>query len=193
MTDSLSYELLDFGGGRRLEQFGPLVLDRPCPACEAVDRAAPQLWAAADARYELLAERASRSGVPPLARGGGTPHLRGARTLRGEPPPTWTLTRGGLDLRVEADRFRPRGAVPRAGRELGLARQPDCDLQPAARASFEAAQPVCLYGRGHVGGCRCGRRSRPRGCGAEHDGLGGETRLFPAWPRCPFAALRRTP
>jgi len=46
-----AYQLLDFGDGRRLEAFGPLVLDRPCPAAEQVARADPALWERADARF----------------------------------------------------------------------------------------------------------------------------------------------
>ena len=30
------YQLLDFGDGRRLERFGEVVLDRPCPAAEGM-------------------------------------------------------------------------------------------------------------------------------------------------------------
>ncbi len=46
------YELIDFGDGRRLERFGPLVIDRPCPAAEAFDRADPGNWENTDARFE---------------------------------------------------------------------------------------------------------------------------------------------
>jgi len=46
------YQLLDFGNGRRLERFGPLCLDRPCPAAELVQRGDPGLWPEADARFE---------------------------------------------------------------------------------------------------------------------------------------------
>jgi 23S rRNA (cytosine1962-C5)-methyltransferase len=45
------YELLDFGAGRKLERFGPVVLDRPCPAVENLRQAKPQLWKEAAARY----------------------------------------------------------------------------------------------------------------------------------------------
>ncbi len=45
------YQLLDFGDGRRLERFGPLVLDRPCPAAEGVAKGDPALWEKADARF----------------------------------------------------------------------------------------------------------------------------------------------
>ena len=49
-----SYQLLDFGDGRRLEQVGRLRVDRPCPAAERVARREPGLWRAADARFERI-------------------------------------------------------------------------------------------------------------------------------------------
>lgn len=45
------YSLLDFGDGRRLERFGSLVLDRPCPAVERLSRAEPEQWGQANARF----------------------------------------------------------------------------------------------------------------------------------------------
>ena len=45
------YSLLDFGDGRRLERFGPLVLDRPCPAVERMPCADRGRWTEADARF----------------------------------------------------------------------------------------------------------------------------------------------
>ena len=44
------YELIDFGDGRKLERFGPWLLDRPCPAADRPknNRAA---WQAATARF----------------------------------------------------------------------------------------------------------------------------------------------
>ena len=45
------YQLLDFGEGRKLEQFGPLQLDRPCPGSERIARSDPRLWKSADARF----------------------------------------------------------------------------------------------------------------------------------------------
>ena len=48
----VDYQLLDFGNGRRLERFGEIVLDRPCPAAEAFQRADSDLWTQADARFE---------------------------------------------------------------------------------------------------------------------------------------------
>lgn len=42
MTDWPDYELIDFGAGRKLERFGQVVLDRPCPT--AVDAAKTLAW-----------------------------------------------------------------------------------------------------------------------------------------------------
>ena len=45
------YELLDFGQGRRLERFGELVLDRPCPSAVGVRKQNAALWIKADAVF----------------------------------------------------------------------------------------------------------------------------------------------
>jgi len=45
------YEVLDLGGGRRLERFGSLIVDRPYPAAVAPPADA-RAWASADLRYE---------------------------------------------------------------------------------------------------------------------------------------------
>lgn len=47
----LDYELLDYGAGRRLERFGTLVLDRPCPAAVGAIASDPARWKAADVRF----------------------------------------------------------------------------------------------------------------------------------------------
>ena len=46
------YELLDCGDGRRLERFGPLVLDRPAPIAVDPVRLERRMWAEADGRFE---------------------------------------------------------------------------------------------------------------------------------------------
>ncbi len=45
------YQLLDFGGGRRLERFAEWILDRPCPAADNDTIADPEAWGRADARF----------------------------------------------------------------------------------------------------------------------------------------------
>jgi 23S rRNA (cytosine1962-C5)-methyltransferase len=50
MTDH-PYELLDFGDGRKLERFGDMVLNRPCPTAEGVAKMRPELWETITARF----------------------------------------------------------------------------------------------------------------------------------------------
>jgi 23S rRNA (cytosine1962-C5)-methyltransferase len=47
-----TYELLDFGNGRKLERFAEVILDRPSPAAEGQPKAQGQLWKSCSARYE---------------------------------------------------------------------------------------------------------------------------------------------
>jgi 23S rRNA (cytosine1962-C5)-methyltransferase len=54
------YQLLDFGAGRKLERFGPWLLDRPHPAVEGTARHDPALWAELTARYEAPRAAAGR-------------------------------------------------------------------------------------------------------------------------------------
>jgi 23S rRNA (cytosine1962-C5)-methyltransferase len=46
------YQLLDFGQGRKLERFGPYILDRPAPACSDAAPRLAECWADATAHYE---------------------------------------------------------------------------------------------------------------------------------------------
>jgi 23S rRNA (cytosine1962-C5)-methyltransferase len=50
-ASSGNYELLDFGEGRKLERFGSVVLNRPCPAAEGDKKSRPELWDEATARF----------------------------------------------------------------------------------------------------------------------------------------------
>ncbi len=52
LRSSLDYELLDFGAGRKLERFGSYQVDRPAPATSNVRPSHPELWSAADARFD---------------------------------------------------------------------------------------------------------------------------------------------
>lgn len=60
MWSSDTYELLDFGEGRKLERFGGLLLDRPCRAAEGMARAVPRQWSRADLKYERQSETEGR-------------------------------------------------------------------------------------------------------------------------------------
>jgi len=56
MFSSDQYECLDFGDHRRLERFGGLLLDRPCPAAAHFKKQTPSLWQEADAIFDLTGE-----------------------------------------------------------------------------------------------------------------------------------------
>ncbi|MBX7166000.1 MAG: class I SAM-dependent methyltransferase [Pirellulales bacterium] len=49
------YELIDFGAGRKLERFGGVVVDRPCPAADQAPRACPQRWCDAVGHFDRTA------------------------------------------------------------------------------------------------------------------------------------------
>jgi 23S rRNA (cytosine1962-C5)-methyltransferase len=88
------YELLDFSEGRRLERFGPWVLDRPCPAAEGIARADPRAWAAADARFDR------------------TTATEGRWSLAREMPDRWTIAHGPIQLELKRTEFGHLGVFP---------------------------------------------------------------------------------
>src|SRR6266508_5839914 len=47
----VDHALLDLGEGRRLERFGSVIVDRPCPPVGRLRRSDPAAWRAADARF----------------------------------------------------------------------------------------------------------------------------------------------
>jgi len=89
-----TYQLLDFGVGRRLERFGPWVLDRPCPAVEGVARADPAAWTTADARFER------------------TSATEGRWSLVREMPERWTIAHGPIQLELKRTEFGHLGVFP---------------------------------------------------------------------------------
>ena len=84
MSRHESYQLLDFGGGRKLERFGTYVVDRPSPAADGAKRRDLQSWSPAAARYDRL--------------DGG----QGRWTIEREPELPWTvaLAQGTFELRL---------------------------------------------------------------------------------------------
>jgi 23S rRNA (cytosine1962-C5)-methyltransferase len=88
------YELLDFGDGRRLERFGEIVLDRPCPAAETFRQANPGLWQQAVARFE------------------GRDQQRGQWTDRRELPERWSVGHGSLRFELKRTEFGHLGLFP---------------------------------------------------------------------------------
>ena len=94
MLKSDQYELLDFGGGRRLERFGDVTLDRPCPTAEHIRPADPAAWEKADARFDRTAAD------------------EGTWTSHRELPQRWTIAHSPLVLEVRPTAFGQVGLFP---------------------------------------------------------------------------------
>lgn len=81
------YALLDFGEGRRLERFGSVILNRPCPAIEGTRKNNRELWKDIDAIF--VEEKTSDSDTRGCWKG-----------IWSEPTPRWTVN---LPLPVTVD------------------------------------------------------------------------------------------
>ena len=86
MTQKTGYTLLDSGAGRKLEQFGPYILDRPAPQAHHHKRT-PELWADAQAVYSR-----SQSGS-------------GEWDFRQKLPDEWIVEVGGIKLIIRPTPF----------------------------------------------------------------------------------------
>jgi 23S rRNA (cytosine1962-C5)-methyltransferase len=93
------YELLDFGAGRKLERFGDCILDRPSPAAAGQQKARPDRWRNAQARFELNPEQ---KGGP--RRG----HWEGAT----KPTAPWAINCGQLCIELKLTDFGHIGLFP---------------------------------------------------------------------------------
>ena len=94
------YALLDFGDGRRLERFGPLLLDRPCPTTKRIPKLNPTAWNSADAVFVEEKNAAERGRWEP-------------KTERGRNLSTpWSVDFGTLTLELRTTPFGHVGAFP---------------------------------------------------------------------------------
>ncbi len=99
------YTLEDFGEGRRLERFGPLRLDRPCPAAAFVKRRHPKAWNAADA---VFVENA-----PSSERGVWKARTEiGRKYFSDKEPLPWTVDFGTISLELKGTPFGHIGVFP---------------------------------------------------------------------------------
>ena len=94
MFSAETYQLLDFGQGRRLERFGPVVLDRPCPAAEGLPCGDPAAWGLADACFQRTR--------------GDEGRWIESRLL----PPSWTVACSPLVLELKRTEFGQVGLFP---------------------------------------------------------------------------------
>src|SRR3954471_12023828 len=99
MFDPAEYELLDFGGGRKLERFGPVILDRPSPAASGEVAARAELWSTATARFELTPTHSGTS-------------ARGQWTTHREVPTSWIIRHGQARFGLKLTDFGHVGIFP---------------------------------------------------------------------------------
>lgn len=60
MFDPDQYQLLDFGGGRKLERFAEVILDRPSPAAADSRKSDDAIWQKATAKYHRTGDGGGR-------------------------------------------------------------------------------------------------------------------------------------
>jgi len=97
-----SYEFIDFGNGRKLERFGQIVVDRPCPA--AVEpKSSPEAWLSA----ELIYDGSRLNGG---VRGGWV--YQGRRVSDPEAIESWECGASGLRFRVKPQQSGQLGLFP---------------------------------------------------------------------------------
>lgn len=94
------FELIDFSEGRRLERFGPYVLDRPAVGTEGIVRGSDSLldWSRATARFEQI--------------GGTSFPQRGQWVPGGALPETWIVEFGAIRFELKPTEFGHLGVFP---------------------------------------------------------------------------------
>ena len=134
-------ELLDCGGGRRLERFGDVLVDRPAPAARPIPRGCPPAdWAKPDLRW-----------------------AKGA-WVRGRRPRPVAGPRGRPHARVPGGGRRPGGRVPGARRDLVLARPGRSRVGGERLGRPPEVLSLFAYTGGASLACAAGRGAgRPRG------------------------------
>jgi 23S rRNA (cytosine1962-C5)-methyltransferase len=90
-TGWADYALLDSGGGRKLERYGPYTVVRPEPQCLWTPRLPEARWAAADAVFDPAR---------------GEDEDAGRWQFRGKPAETWPLSWGDVRFRGRFTAFR---------------------------------------------------------------------------------------
>ncbi|HTN76063.1 MAG TPA: class I SAM-dependent methyltransferase, partial [Pirellulaceae bacterium] len=88
------YALLDFGRGRKLERFGPYILDRTSPPADGTSPAQPALWSQAAAIFERLQRDSGEWEVP------------------GDVPKSWQIRHHDLVFELQRTSFGHLGIFP---------------------------------------------------------------------------------
>ena len=102
--DWVDYELLDSGGGAKLERYGVYTFVRPEHQAVWQPALPPDKWKAAHAIFQSTGEES------------------GGRWQFNRPvEPSWNMQYKGLKIPGSGFGFAPHGGLPRAGDSLGLA------------------------------------------------------------------------
>jgi 23S rRNA (cytosine1962-C5)-methyltransferase len=104
LLDTSCYQLLDFGDGRKLEQFGELIVDRPSPAA-FVKKGDPTLWEKWDLRYEI-------DDAPSEASSAKGKWLQSGSIRERETAPEWGISFGNMAMRLKPTPAGQLGAFP---------------------------------------------------------------------------------
>jgi 23S rRNA (cytosine1962-C5)-methyltransferase len=89
------YGLLDSGGGRKLERYGPVTVIRPEPQCLWSPRLGSEAWAAADAVFEPSDDEEAGRWKP-----------------RSSVPPAWSMSWNGVSFNARLTAFRHLAVFP---------------------------------------------------------------------------------
>ena len=120
------YELLDSGGGRKLERFGDVVLSRPCDQA-SWEKQAPETWARAAASFD---------------------RERGWQTHGGaELPSSWIVTINDIAMTLKPTPAGHLGVFPETRLLWDWI---GTDPPVSQRKQRERSQPVRVLGRGHT-------------------------------------------
>lgn len=132
MTFSVEqYELLDFGQGRRLERFGPLVLDRLCPSAEGLPKHNLAIWDKADAVFVSAdSKKDAGRGVWKPKTDQGRRFFDPQTSKNSQNSEPWTILHNQIAFELRGTPFGHVGLFPEQapnwGRITNLCRQFDC-------------------------------------------------------------------
>lgn len=133
------YALLDVGDARRLERFGPLVVDRPAPGADGHVPRDPAAWDGADARFD----RADREPV----------EHEGWTTRDGQPIEPWIVKDGGSQFELRLAHSGQVGFFPeQSAMNRWIARQATRVMMagPGSPAGEPATSPPQFSGPGAI-------------------------------------------
>lgn len=142
----VEYELIDFGGGRRLERFAGVIADRPCPAAAGVAPHCPARWREAMARFDR-----PRS------------EQQGRWTFAVPLPEPWTIDVGPLRLALRCTPFGQVGMFPEHARWwrrlpewLGPSRPSAAAANLPAATKLRVLHLFAYTGAGTLAAAHCG-------------------------------------